>query len=392
MMKNKKKILSLILVTALFCSVVSGVHAAALQATSTDYRYEEKFLAAKLMYSDFALLAEETCPVPGLENTLVAEDSCSCMTPQGLCVTEDYILISAYCNIKKYKTELQEYSYMPVNADRLAAEENHRKHNSVIYIIDKKTGAYIKNIVLPDTNHVGGLASDGKNIYIAKSTDAQVSIIPVSVIEKAIATKSLSVAVEYTYTVDCGCTASFVTFYDNLLWVGVFDEENEGALNGFTVGEKDFTLTQVASVAIPAKANGACFADMNGELCLAVNTSYGRKSPSYIYLYSVHGYATDAMTLEKTGRSCVPPTVQNACIYDGRVYHIYESAATCYTCVDSVLSIKATSCAVDRVCIADADRLFIRHCEESVFVLKTESFFMNLFAYVREILLNMASC
>ena len=59
---------------------------------------------------------------------------CTSMTPQGLAVTEDYVLVSAYCSTQK--------------------------HNSVIYVIDKEKHNFIKEVILPGQPHVGGLAYD----------------------------------------------------------------------------------------------------------------------------------------------------------------------------------------------------------------------------------------
>lgn len=56
------------------------------------------------------------------------------MTPQGMTLTENYLLISAYCY-------------------------DHR-HHSVIYVLDRQTGIHLKTIPLPDLPHAGGLAYD----------------------------------------------------------------------------------------------------------------------------------------------------------------------------------------------------------------------------------------
>ncbi len=62
---------------------------------------------------------------------------CTSMTPQGLAVTEDYVLVSAYCSTQK--------------------------HNSVIYVIDKEKHNFFKEVILPGQPHVGGLAYDSEH-------------------------------------------------------------------------------------------------------------------------------------------------------------------------------------------------------------------------------------
>ncbi len=385
MNKSMKKTISLFLICLVMFSVFTVFCVAGDEVkTTTSYRYENKFLTAKLFYSDFSMISEEYFPIPGLESTDVSGENCSCMTPQGLCVTEDYVFVSAYCSVEKYKTELQENIGYGNNADKLAEEENHEKHNSVIYIIDRESGEYIKNMALSDANHVGGLATDGENIFIAKSTDEQISVITSEQIELVMATKSLSVDVEYDYTVDCSCTASFVTYHDDLLWVGVFNEKENGSLNAFSFDDKNFKLSEVASIEIPAKANGASFAEINGEICLCVNSSYGRKNISQIYLYSASEYATENMSLQLKDTYNAPPTVQNSCVYDGKVYYIYESAATCYSEVEAAFSKKATTCAIDRVCVGDVNRLFNWHSTENLMFVKITNLFNALVQFVKE--------
>ena len=381
-----KKSLSIFMALLLIFSLAAFTVSAGNDGkTTTDYRFNTKFLSAKLFYNDFSLISGEYCAVPGLQNTDVAGKNCSTMTPQGLCVTEDYIFVSAYCAAEKYIKELEENKDYGSNLEKLLVEEKHKTHNSVIYIIDRETGDYIKNIVLPDKNHVGGLATDGKVIYVAKSSDKQISVITLKTIDKAINTKSLSVKVDYDYTVDCGCTASFVTYYDNSLWVGVFNEESNGTLRRFSVDKKSYKLTENLVAEIPAKANGACFTELDGEVCLAVSTSYGRKSVSQLYLCSVSDYGTKDMTITQKAKYVLPPLAQNICIYDGKVYSIYESAATCYTQVESDAGIKSTSCAVDRICIGDETLLFNWHSEENMLSLRLSAIVSAFTEFIKAI-------
>lgn len=68
--------------------------------------------------------------IPGLKSTRTVNsktgqsDICTSMTPQGMDVTEDSIFVSAYCHTKK--------------------------HNSVLYQIDKKSGRFVKEIIMPN--------------------------------------------------------------------------------------------------------------------------------------------------------------------------------------------------------------------------------------------------
>ena len=106
--------------------------------------YNDKDFLAKLktmypeVYSHFDKSGEQDhYIIPGLEQTQAIVHSgknagkvgiSKDMDPQGMAVIEDkYLLISAYSKSKKY--------------------------NSVIWLVDKKTGKYIKTIVLDDIDH-----------------------------------------------------------------------------------------------------------------------------------------------------------------------------------------------------------------------------------------------
>ena len=378
-----KKTLSLILsVFLLFSCFALSAFASEI---SKDYRYDSRFNVALVAFNDLSIITEEYFAIPGLENTvLTGDESCNSMTPQGLCASEDYIFISAYCGITRYKSDLEENISFGKNEEKLSAENEHKVHNSVIYILDRETGAYLKTLVLPDDNHVGGLATDGKNLFIAKSTDKQISIISSEQIALAMQTKSFTVKAYYDLSVDCGCTASFVTYHNGILWVGVFNEKEEGELNGFKMNGK-FSLEETFTVKIPAKANGAAFYDYEDETCLVVGSSYGRKNLSKAYLYTVDSCGMDNITINKKDVYTLPPTVQNFAFYGDRVYHIYESAASCYSQVEALFEAKSTSFPIDRVCIGQADNLFSWHNENlflariSAFVRAVKSVVENIF-------------
>ncbi|WP_432228224.1 hypothetical protein ACQ3MN_07885 [Enterococcus faecalis] len=82
--------------------------------------------------------------VPGLiktetlkENRVGELETSDGMDPQGVTVTEHYVLISAYSHKNGY--------------------------NSVIYVLDKQTHLYIKTVVSDGSPHVGGIVNDTAN-------------------------------------------------------------------------------------------------------------------------------------------------------------------------------------------------------------------------------------
>lgn len=104
--------------------------------TSTEYRYNDKFVKTVDRYGqfDYLLQEEDGIAVPGLTYTNLGDFYSSSMVPQGLCMANDYILVTAY--------------------------DSKKEANSVIYVIANtmmRRGEYLTTIVLPDKNHVGEL-------------------------------------------------------------------------------------------------------------------------------------------------------------------------------------------------------------------------------------------
>lgn len=79
--------------------------------TSTGFRYENSFAKSVEKFPTLARLATKaTFGIPGLALTKVEDGLCECMTPQGICVAGPYVLITAYCNINKYRDELEKHA------------------------------------------------------------------------------------------------------------------------------------------------------------------------------------------------------------------------------------------------------------------------------------------
>lgn len=204
----------------------------------------------KLHYNDFAGAGKEIISFEDVLNTNVGDEICDTMVPQGLTMTDKYILVSAYCGIEGYKTELRLNSYFQKYVDKLKEEENHKTHNSVIYIYDRISKDLVVTLELPDKNHVGGIAFDGENgIYIAKSSDKKVSKIKYDKLEKIVdlakenGEKSAKINYEETLKVDID--ASFITYRENKnnqkeLWIGTFSgNPSNSVLKGYRIKDDE---------------------------------------------------------------------------------------------------------------------------------------------------------
>lgn len=349
-----------------------------LSKTSTGYRYEEKFQRTLKKYQQFEAMYEEelSTAVPGLEATNVLGSICDQMVPQGICIAGDYMLVTAYDNMKNYaqKTKQQKYEVS----------------NSVLYVLsneDPENRKLMTTIVLPDINHVGGVTFDGENVWIAKSTSRQCSMISYDVIEEAVQSGEESYQLaQYDQNVNCGAVASFISYHDDKLWIGTYSNRisGMGALRSYEIVKKDtekgveYQLVRQEELVIPGFANGVAFLESSGayehtelsEDCvgaadgqnslekktyMAVSTSKGRYFDSKIYFYEIIKDSNTGKNFYHCYNSCKFPPMAEELVCDGEnTYFLFESSATCY----STLSYQKCSYPVDRICALSTSDLF----------------------------------
>ena len=142
------------------------------------------------------------------------------MTPQGLAVTEDYLLVTAYCHTNT--------------------------HNSVIYVIDKKTHEFVKEIVLRNKSHVGGIAYDTihNNIWISCMSRGipQVNAITLEQL-KSYCFQNGYQPISYSQSYDLYAITrnSFLTYHNNALYIGYYTSNSASVLEEYDITE-DGTL------------------------------------------------------------------------------------------------------------------------------------------------------
>lgn len=174
-----------------------------------------------------------TYVIPGLTATQTqvfgekgTSSVCTSMTPQGMAVTEDYVLVSAYCGSKT--------------------------HNSVIYVIDKKTHEFIKEIVLRNKSHVGGLAYDPihHNLWISGMSHGipQVNAITLRQLkEYSFHEEYLPISYSQSYDLYAITRTSFLTYHNNSLYVGYFTENTASVLEEYAITEDGTLVTQLSN-------------------------------------------------------------------------------------------------------------------------------------------------
>lgn len=328
--------------------------------TSTKYRHEKAFQGTLRRYRQFASLycSEVSTAVPGLESTNVLGEACDRMVPQGICVAGDYMLITAYDNLKAFS--------------KTKGKKQANPYHSVLYVLsndDPEKRRLLTTIVLPDVNHVGGVTFDGKNVWIAKSTTQKCSVIPYGVIKDAANSgKESYKLVAYGQNVDCGAVASFLTFRQGKLWIGTYSNRASGTgrLRNYDIQKEDtlkgerYRLKLCQEIVIPGFANGVEFLEQGNHSYMAVTTSKGRCFDSKIYLYRIFEDPFTQTSIYDLYKCYEFPPMAEELAYDGgKMYFLFESSATCY----SAEAYLKCSYPVDRICALSAAELFWQNGE-----------------------------
>ncbi len=321
--------------------------------TSADYRYDDVFNEKTLpTYMDFASYYSSTnsFAIPGLENTNMLGNECDTMVPQAICFAGDYMLISAYDGKEKYEEDAS-----------LCIERD--IYNSVMYVLSNNNSDsyyYLTTLVLPCKSHVGGMAFDGTNIWISNG-ESKISSISYTDVQNAVATNEDSIAVEFDKIVNVDIVPSFLTFYDNMLWIGTFDENKKGAFNAYDaykLGSAEVAVPIYYSH-VPAKTQGAVFKEINEKTYLVLSRSLGRNSEKNGYVSQIEFYEPDFSStytkIQKSQKTIVaPPMIEGIAICGNYMYCCFESASTLYSTIEGNLCETPT----DRICALDISMLF----------------------------------
>lgn len=286
--------------------------------------FEELYQLAfegRVVEEDYGMIA-----IPGLKATKTLTENqdgkiemCTSMTPQGLAVAKDYILISAYCH-------------------------THR-HNSVVHVLDKNTHEYIKTIVLKNKDHVGGLAFDPENymIWVSTSHDGRAAASAFSLQNlESYDLDKIGAPIAYTHDYDLYTLEkdSFMTYADGYLYIGHFSRKKTSVVQKFKIGDNGgLKISSGASIGIdkdiampddikkiPKRIQG--LAVCKGKVILT--QSYGvTRSSILVYNYSDVMHRTQKKyTLNKI---TLPQKLQQIYIDGNDLYILFESAAYAYS-------------------------------------------------------------
>lgn len=290
---------------------------------------------------------EGTYIIPGLLHTETLElnkfgfpsESFS-MDPQGVAVTRNYILISAY--------------------------SHDLKHNSVIYVLDKNNHKYIKTVVLQGKPHVGGITFDVKSNSIwvcSESINGKAQIVSISLeeLEKYNINQSYK-PIDYQQIVNLKGIkkASYLTYYDNSLFVGYFSKKNEAIIEKYKLTENGRFIEEIKQRTTLTSKNVNATPDDIDKVThgiqgitiykdyLLLSQSYGPKN-SKILIYSDINKEKIFMEKDSIKEIEAPPYLEQITIDNKQIYTIFESATKRFrkdlnvTRVDRVLKLDLNS-------------------------------------------------
>lgn len=276
-------------------------------------------------YADFAkrMTFDKNVIVPGIKSTNVYGFESNNMILQAVCFAGKYMLISAY-DIK--------------------GEES-----SVVYVIKRSTGKYITTLVLPDKYHVGGIAFDGNNIWISAGT--AVSCFAYSAVEQAAASGEDAAFVSYIGKYPVATQTSFISYYDDILWVGQHKETKSTKMYGYKINNKyaaQPTLTYKYSMGIPSRTQDVEF--VNKKTMIISRSNQISPSGSIYYISRLERYKLDwskksqgKVSRKKcTGKLTMPPMMEGIAIRGKYLYVSFESAqiSACPYKMDRICAVK----------------------------------------------------
>lgn len=277
-----------------------------------------KFFKKKVKYAKSII-------IPGLQNTNLNGFGCNSMVPQGITIAKSYMLISAY--------------------DKTKAE------NSVIYVVKKSTKKLVTTVELPSQTHAGGLAYDGRNIWITNGSN--MLSIPFSTISSA-ASKGLSYLEipAYSANVAIGQQAAAVTYYKSKLWVASYNELSSGYLGSYTIVNKNGvpSLSLCSRIKIANRVQGLAFTS-KGYLILSRSCQTNAKQRGFlhqldVYKPNVKKASKGIIKLGRVRKHVDMPTMNEEIAVSGSYLYVnYESGAfsTAVNRMDRICAFKVSA-------------------------------------------------
>lgn len=271
------------------------------------YSYASRSLTGapekKLSNMNYRIL--EHIDIPGMLGTrfydfidkkIFSVDQC----PQGLCVSEDFIMITSY--------------------------STGSSASGCLYVFDRVSGSYLVTLSMREGSHLGGITYDGTSLWICHSNYQSIERLDYSLVKQIAACKP-------GRTVDLGQSheeyrvsnsPSCITYFNGKLWIATHTKFFKSIMKSYRY--KDGVLTECEEFSIPDKVQGIAF---DGEGHVYLSTSFGREKSSYIKVYE-SAYALGRHPEKPAECVEMPPCSEEVAIADDELLVLFESGAQKY--------------------------------------------------------------
>lgn len=249
------------------------------------------------------------------------------MVPQGIGLTEEYIIITAY--------------------------DWEKSENSKCYIYNKN-GNIMNTVTLDTKSHVGSIAYHQKSGLLFIPGDAG----QVLAYNKEDFLNSSFVKAKYNF--DLGEKFSiyqnkFTNIIDYLtidgedLYVGNFLCKENGLVQKYKIisEENRIKLDYISEFSVPPKIQGVSFYNKDDYKYMILSKSFGRKNDSHLEIYKYSDTINDYTKEEKISVT-LPPMLEQNTVDQNKLYVIFESNASKY---------KDSKIKVDCICILDIKKI-----------------------------------
>lgn len=314
---------------AVYVFVLRGQSETAARSRRTNtnavyYKTQNKMLSAmSLRFPNLTPLVQDSVTIPGmrqaeaLEGQFRALTTCTSMTPQGMTVTEKYIFISAYCHT--------------------------HKHNSDLFMIDRRTKKLIKTIALGTRAHVGGMAYDSRHriVWVSGGTKGAAKAIgyELTALENYDIKDMKPARAKFNYTLATITRNSYMTYADNALYIGYYTKSGLSELERFNLTDEgglkaqiyvDYdTLHESVVADFSAVTSGRVQGAAKENPFLYLSKSYGiDDSALQIYQVDENSNRFEDKDADKVWR--FPQKLEQICAADGKLYCLFESSAYAY--------------------------------------------------------------
>ena len=222
--------------------------------------------------------------------------------PQGLCITDDYVFVSAY--------------------------SGNKNKMGIVRVYDVRTGECILTLGMDESSHLGGITFDGTNIWVCNSSKMSIEKVSYEFVKNMIFHNRGKV-VDVRHLIDSFRVKnipSTISYYNGQLWIATHTVLTNAKMISYQYFEKEMYLASIGTFNIPKKVQGVSFSE-EGEVYLSV--SYGRKQSSYVLKYeSIHAMSKDIARYKS--RIELPPCSEGLVYLDKKLYILFESAGTKY--------------------------------------------------------------